>query len=72
MLTKYHVDSASQFFSGEDFWQSPVDPTESQQAQKEDVLQPPYYLTLQTGGSKAPVFSLTSSFIPAGSSTSTR
>ncbi len=72
LLTKYHVDSASQFFSGEDFWQSPVDPTESQQAQKEDVLQPPYYLTLQTGGSKAPVFSLTSSFIPAGSSTSTR
>ena len=72
LLTKYHVDSASQFFSGEDFWQSPVDPTESRQAQKEDVLQPPYYLTLQTGGSKEPVFSLTSSFIPAGSSTSTR
>ena len=69
LLAKYHVSSASQFFSGEDFWQTPVDPTESQQAQQRDILQPPYYLTLQTGGSNEPVFSLTSSYIPAGSST---
>ena len=34
-----------------------------------DILQPPYYLTLQTGGSNEPVFSLTSSYIPAGTST---
>ena len=68
-LAKYHVSSANQFFSGEDFWQTPVDPTESQQAQQRDILQPPYYLTLQTGGSSEPVFSLTSSYIPAGSST---
>ena len=63
------MSSASQFFSGEDFWQTPVDPTESQQAQERDILQPPYYLTLQTGGSNEPVFSLTSSYIPAGTST---
>ena len=63
------MSSASQFFSGEDFWQTPVDPTESQQAQERDILQPPYYLTLQTGGSNEPVFSLTSSYIPAGAST---
>lgn len=69
LLAKYHVSSANQFFSGEDFWQTPVDPTESQQAQQRDILQPPYYLTLQTGGSNEPVFSLTSSYIPAGSST---
>lgn len=69
LLTKYHVSSASQFFSGEDFWQTPVDPTESQQAQERDILQPPYYSTLQTGGSNEPVFSLTSSYIPAGTST---
>lgn len=69
LLAKYHVSSANQFFSGEDFWQIPVDPTESQQAQQRDILQPPYYLTLQTGGSNEPVFSLTSSYIPAGSST---
>ena len=65
LLAKYHVSSANQFFSGEDFWQTPVDPTESQQAQQRDILQPPYYLTLQTGGSNEPVFSLTSSYIPA-------
>ena len=69
LLAKYHVSSANQFFSGEDFWQTPVDPTESQQAQQRDILQPPYYLTLQTGGSNEPGFSLTSSYIPAGSST---
>ncbi len=37
--------------------------------QDQDILQPPYYLTLQTGGSNEPVFSLTSSYIPAGQST---
>lgn len=70
LLEKYHVSSASQFFSGEDFWQTPNDPTESAvQSGAEDILQPPYYLTLQTGGSEEPVFSLTSTYIPAGSST---
>lgn len=66
LLAKYHVDTASQFFSGEDFWQTPVDPTESQSLQREDILQPPYYLTLQTGDAKKPVFSLVSTYIPAG------
>ncbi|WEV64641.1 UPF0182 family protein [Bifidobacterium sp. ESL0732] len=69
LLAKYHVTSPGQFFSGEDFWQTPVDPTEAQDAQQHDVLQPPYYLTLKTGGSKRPLFSLTSTYIPAGSST---
>ncbi|KAB5604780.1 UPF0182 family protein [Bifidobacterium jacchi] len=69
LLAKYHVSSANQFFSGEDFWQTPVDPTESKAAQQKNILQPPYYLTLQTGGTNKPVFSLTSSYIPAGSST---
>lgn len=69
LLAKYHVTSASQFFSGEDFWQTPVDPTATKSEQSHDVLQPPYYLTLQTGGSKEPIFSLTSTYIPAGSST---
>ncbi|WEV65224.1 UPF0182 family protein [Bifidobacterium sp. ESL0764] len=69
LLSKYHVTSPGQFFSGEDFWQTPVDPTEAKDAQQRDVLQPPYYLTLKTGGSKKPLFSLTSTYIPAGSST---
>lgn len=69
LLARYHVTSASQYYSGEDFWQTPVDPTEPQSQQDQDILQPPYYLTLQTGGTKEPVFSLTSSYIPAGTST---
>ena len=65
------MTSANQYYSGEDFWQTPKDPTASSsaQAQGQSVLQPPYYLTLQTGGSSEPVFSLTSTYIPAGSST---
>jgi uncharacterized protein len=47
LLAKYHVSSASQFFSGEDFWQTPIDPVESKENQAEGVLQPPYYLTMQ-------------------------
>lgn len=69
LLSQYHVNSASQFFSGEDFWQTPVDPTGSSKEQSEGVKQPPYYLTLQTPGTNKPAFSLTSTFIPAGTST---
>ena len=47
LLAKYHVSSAGQFFSGEDFWQTPVDPTESATAQQQGVPQPPYYLSRQ-------------------------
>lgn len=68
LLTKYHVTNAHQFFSGEDFWQTPKDPTVAA-SNGQAPLQPPYYITLQTGGSKKPVFSLTSTYIPAGSST---
>ncbi|NMM99517.1 hypothetical protein G1C96_0094 [Bifidobacterium sp. DSM 109958] len=69
LLAKYHVRSASQFFSGEDFWQTPTDPTESDAQRSQGIKQPPYYLTLQTGGSNEPIFSLTSTYIPAGTAT---
>ena len=69
LLSQYHVNSASQFFSGEDFWQTPVDPTGTSKEQKAGIKQPPYYLTLQTPGTDKPAFSLTSTFIPAGTST---
>ena len=69
LLGKYHVRQASQFFSGEDFWQTPTDPTESDSQRAQGVKQPPYYLTLQTGGSDEPIFSLTSTYIPAGTVT---
>ncbi|MDR2083020.1 MAG: UPF0182 family protein [Candidatus Ancillula trichonymphae] len=74
MLSKYHVNQAAAFFSGEDFWQVPTDPTtggsiNSKYGSTETgVKQPPYYLTLQMPDQQTPVFSLTSSFIPGGGS----
>ncbi len=61
-LTRYHVADAAEFYSGQDFWTNPEDPT------NEAVDQPPYYLTLQMPGQDEPSFSLTSSFIPSGTS----
>ncbi|WP_425954895.1 UPF0182 family protein [Xylanimonas sp. McL0601] len=65
LLQKYHVRDAAQFFSGQDFWHSPQDPTA---ASSPASLQPPYYLTLQMPGQKQAAFSLTSLFIPGGNS----
>ncbi|SDS76328.1 hypothetical protein SAMN04489860_2306 [Paraoerskovia marina] len=63
LLTAYHVTDASDFFSGQDFWQNPEDPTDTSGS---GALQPPYYLTLQMPDQTEPTFSLTSSFIPGG------
>ncbi|QGQ18798.1 UPF0182 family protein [Cellulomonas sp. JZ18] len=62
LLGQYHVTDAGQFFSGNDFWQSPADPT----ASNAEVAQPPYYLTLQMPGTDEATFSLMSTFIPSG------
>ncbi len=59
-LASYHVSDASEFYSGQDFWRSPTDPTNP------SVIQPPYYLTLQMPGQSEPTFSLTSTYIPGG------
>lgn len=73
LLARYHVTSPSQFFSAEDFWQTPVDPTvranEKKRGAHDDALQPPYYLTMQMPGRTSPAFSLSTSYIPAGTST---
>lgn len=63
LLTKYHVSDADAFYSGQDFWLQPEDPTQSGNS---NVLQPPYYLTMQMPGQDQPEFSLTSSFITGG------
>ncbi|GIG41692.1 UPF0182 family membrane protein [Cellulomonas phragmiteti] len=63
LLGQYHVTNAAGFFSGNDFWQNPADPT----ATNSDVPQPPYYLTLQMPGEDTATFSLMSTFIPGGS-----
>ena len=60
MYSRYHVTDPAVFYSGQDFWNVPVDPTNSQ----ENQLQPPYYLQLQMPGQTAPRFSLTTTYSP--------
>lgn len=60
LMATYHVGSASDFYSGQDYWRNPEDPVNSNE------LQPPYYLTLKMPTQDAPTFSLTSVFIPGG------
>ncbi len=66
LLTRYHVDDASRFFLGQDFWSVPKDPTVQSTAGVTPPVQPPYYLTLQMPDQKTPSFSLTSAFVPGG------
>ena len=56
------MTDAGSFYSGQDFWQVPDDPTQEQAA----VVQPPYYLTLRCPARTTPKFSLTSTFMPTG------
>ncbi|MDO8108311.1 UPF0182 family protein [Isoptericola sp. b441] len=60
LMAHYHVGTASEFYSGQDFWRNPEDPVNSSE------LQPPYYLTLKMPSQDNPTFSLTSVFIPGG------
>ena len=57
---RYHVTDAATFYNGTDVWIVPDDPTVS----PAQVFQPPYYLTLQMPGTKAPAFSLTTYAAP--------
>jgi uncharacterized protein len=61
LMQRYHVNDPGAFFSQQDFWTVPDDPT-----RPNNLLQPPYYLTLQMPGQNETSFSLTSTFIPAG------
>ncbi|MFC8797070.1 UPF0182 family protein [Promicromonospora sp. NPDC057138] len=63
LLSQYHVTDSAEFFSGQDFWNNPTDPTSETSP---PPLQPPYYLTLKMPGQDDPSFSLTSTFIPGG------
>ncbi len=65
LLNRYHVTAASEFYTGQDFWTLPTDPTREATS---GLTQPPFYMTLQMPGQESPSFSLTSSFIPARSS----
>ncbi|MCF6523462.1 UPF0182 family protein [Streptomyces sp. JJ36] len=58
LLTRYHVTSASQFYSGSERWQIPDDPTHKGNAV------PPYYLSMKMPGDEEQKFSLTTTFNP--------
>ncbi len=67
MLGTYHVDDAASFYARDNAWKTPNDPVS-----KNDVLQPPYYLTMQMPGQDEPTYSMFSSFIPASEGTGAR
>ncbi|WP_211220850.1 UPF0182 family protein [Agrococcus lahaulensis] len=62
ILGDYHVTDPATFFSGDDQWATPADPTWSS-AQTQAPPQPPYYLTMSVDG-QDPAFTLYSTFIP--------
>ncbi|MCS5734179.1 UPF0182 family membrane protein [Herbiconiux daphne] len=61
ILGQYHVTDAGSFYSQEDAWTTPNDPTSPSTS---PTLQPPYYLTLQMPTQTDPSYSLYSTFIP--------
>lgn len=61
LFTKYHVTDPDSFYSGQDFWRVPKDPTHTTQDQ------PTYYQSLAMPGQGQARFSLTTTFIPVGS-----
>ena len=61
ILQTYHVDDAGTFYSGDDAWATPNDPTVPPAQAK---AQPPYYLTMQVPGADRPSFSIYSTYIP--------
>jgi uncharacterized protein len=65
ILAQYHVTQPSAFYSGQNFWAIPTDPSGSS---PNSSSQPPYYLTMTMPGQPDPQFSLTTSLTPRGRS----
>jgi uncharacterized protein len=63
ILTQYHVEQAEEFYSGQNFWAVPTDPSGSS---PNSGSQPPYYMTQTMPGETQPEFSLATSFTPRG------
>jgi uncharacterized protein len=55
ILTRYHVEDPGNFYSQNDRWQVPADPT-----QDTEEAQPPYYILAQRPGDEEATFQLTS------------
>ncbi len=69
ILGSYHVTDPGSFYSANDQWITPNDPTSPS---ANPTLQPPYYLTMQVPGWTEPAFALYSTFIPRAAGESTR
>ena len=61
ILARYHVNDAQSFYSGQDFWIIPKDPTKPELQE----AQPPYYLTLKMPGQSEAAFQLTTTYAPS-------
>ncbi len=60
MLARYHVDNPAVFFTNDDFWNVPTDPTQNQQG----VDQPPYYVLAGPPDGQGPAeYQLTSALV---------
>ena len=60
LLAQFHVTTAGEYFSGQDFWQVPNTPDAPQQ----QIKQPPFYLNVQLPGQDSTRFQLTSAVTP--------
>lgn len=69
ILGTYHITDPGTFYSGNDAWITPNDPTSPA---ANPTNQPPYYLTMQVPGTDKPAFTLYSTFIPRATGTSAR
>ena len=69
ILGQYHVTEAGAFYSQQDAWMVPNDPSSDTNV---TANQPPYYLTMQTPGSQSSDFSIYSGFIPRSTGESNR
>lgn len=61
VFSRFHVADPKAFYSGQDFWVVPDDPTRENVRQ----AQPPYYLTVRMPDQDKASFSLTTTFAPA-------
>jgi uncharacterized membrane protein (UPF0182 family) len=60
LLTKFHVTDAQEFFTGDDFWEVPNEPSNPDG----NLKQPPYYLLTKMPGQDEERFQLTSALTP--------
>ncbi len=63
VLARYHMTDPHQWYQRTDLWQIPDDPVQGQ-GNKEQ----PYYLSVRWPGDTAPIFSLTSVYVPSARS----